>query len=229
MTDRVPGAPGQFQAQITAEEQQKLLAAEPFAITLTRDDHPVVQGTPYSKAAVLPDEVAQMICPYVDDPTPADALRALAERMQESQEYPGCYYRKVGSETEWFNPPMVLGKSYRTTERYKGKPVYIKTMDLGALPAGTSTQAGYKWTTTGVQANQVLWWDTTFRKKITDAETGVTNVGILHSTPVVDVSSGKVTANLYFNLESAVLISNNDSSNIVETNLVFKYTKEVVK
>lgn len=77
MTDRVPGAPGQYQAVITAEEQQKLAAGEPFTITLTRDDQPITEGTPYSKSAVLPDELAQKLCPQLEDPTPADALDAL--------------------------------------------------------------------------------------------------------------------------------------------------------
>lgn len=35
---------------------------------------------------------------------------------------------------EWINPPMELGTEYRTTERYFGKPVYVKTVDFGALP-----------------------------------------------------------------------------------------------
>ena len=30
----------------------------------------------------------------------------------------------VFSEWEWVNPPMILGKEYRTTERHNGKPVY---------------------------------------------------------------------------------------------------------
>lgn len=35
---------------------------------------------------------------------------------------------------EYINPPMNLGVEYRTTERYLGKPVYVKTVDFGALP-----------------------------------------------------------------------------------------------
>lgn len=35
---------------------------------------------------------------------------------------------------EWVNPPMELGVEYRTTERYLGKPVYVKMVDFGALP-----------------------------------------------------------------------------------------------
>lgn len=39
---------------------------------------------------------------------------------------------------EWQSPPMLLGKEYRTTERYLGKPVYVKAVDCGAMPASTS-------------------------------------------------------------------------------------------
>lgn len=35
---------------------------------------------------------------------------------------------------EWINPPVELGIEYRTTERYLGKPVYVKMVDFGALP-----------------------------------------------------------------------------------------------
>ena len=36
---------------------------------------------------------------------------------------------------EWVNPPMQLGGEYRTTERYLGKPVYVKIVDCGTIPA----------------------------------------------------------------------------------------------
>lgn len=35
---------------------------------------------------------------------------------------------------EWINPPMELGTEYRTTERYLGKPVYVKVVDCGKCP-----------------------------------------------------------------------------------------------
>ena len=38
---------------------------------------------------------------------------------------------------EWGNPPMLLGVEYRTTERYLGKPVYVKLVDCGAMPNAT--------------------------------------------------------------------------------------------
>lgn len=41
---------------------------------------------------------------------------------------------------EWVNPPMQIGVEYRTTERYLGKPVYVKAVDCGNLPAPGSTK-----------------------------------------------------------------------------------------
>lgn len=82
MKDRVPGAPGQYTASVTLEERSKLESGKPFSITLARDDQPLVEGTPYSKAAVLPDDVATVLCPGVEDPTPADAFKALIGRTK---------------------------------------------------------------------------------------------------------------------------------------------------
>lgn len=77
MRDRVAGAPGQYSGVVTGGEFQKLQSGQPFNITLMRDDNPEVEGTPYSKAAVLPDDLAESLCPDIEDPTPADALKAL--------------------------------------------------------------------------------------------------------------------------------------------------------
>lgn len=78
MTDRQPGKPGRYTAEVTAEALEKLNAGEPFHITLERDDEPVTPGTPYNKASVLPDALAEKLCPGVADPTPADALEGLS-------------------------------------------------------------------------------------------------------------------------------------------------------
>ena len=57
----------------------------------------------------------------------------------EDSTYAGCYYRNVtvNNQTvqEWLNPPLVVGTEYRTTERFLGRPVYVKAIDLGSLPA----------------------------------------------------------------------------------------------
>lgn len=144
MTDRVPGAPGQYQAVLSAEDLVKLQNNEPFTIKLTRDDKPIKEGTPYNKASVLPDELAATICPDIEDPTPADAFLALYVTKApaiENTEFPGCYYRMVDGEKEWMNPPMELGVEYRTTERWKGKPVYIKAVNIGTLSATANALA----------------------------------------------------------------------------------------
>ena len=80
MTDRVPGAPGQYTMIVAASEAQKILTGEAVTVTLTRDDQPLVEGTPYNKQSVLPDDLAAKICPEVVDPTPADAYRGLLAR-----------------------------------------------------------------------------------------------------------------------------------------------------
>lgn len=40
---------------------------------------------------------------------------------------------------EWENPPMSIGIEYRTTERWNGKPVYKKLVNMGTLPASGLT------------------------------------------------------------------------------------------
>ena len=37
---------------------------------------------------------------------------------------------------EYLNPPMQIGVEYRTTERYLGKPVYVKAINFGAVATG---------------------------------------------------------------------------------------------
>lgn len=77
MRDRVPGAPGQYKAQISQEELYKMEGGEPFSLKIVRDDDPQDEGTPINKETLLPDDVAAAICPEVEEPVPADALRSL--------------------------------------------------------------------------------------------------------------------------------------------------------
>ena len=48
-----------------------------------------------------------------------------------------CFHFNYGGwqPWEWVNPAMRLGVEYRTTERYLDKPVYVKVVDCGNLPA----------------------------------------------------------------------------------------------
>lgn len=43
---------------------------------------------------------------------------------------------------EWVNPPMLFGTEYRTTERYMGKPVYVKMVNLGEGTNGKTVNVG---------------------------------------------------------------------------------------
>lgn len=84
MQDRQPGAPGQYILKISVEEVQKLLNSEDCVVVLTRDDQPVVEGTPLNKATFLPDELAAKICPDIEDPTPADALQNVFNKAKDA-------------------------------------------------------------------------------------------------------------------------------------------------
>lgn len=44
---------------------------------------------------------------------------------------------------EYDNPPMKLGVEYRTTERYTGKPVYVKAVDCGGLPSNSTKTVSF--------------------------------------------------------------------------------------
>ena len=57
----------------------------------------------------------------------------------ESTDHPGCYYVLNDSKVEWINPPMSVGVEYRTTERYLGKPVYVKALSISSLPNNSNT------------------------------------------------------------------------------------------
>ena len=68
------------------------------------------------------------------------------------QKLTSIYYRSImmryttdGGATwleEWVNPPMAVGAEYRTTERYNGKPVYTKLVNLGVVADQGSYSTG---------------------------------------------------------------------------------------
>ena len=57
----------------------------------------------------------------------------------ESADYPNCYYRAIGEEVEWLNPPMIVNTEYKTTERFLNRPVYtmVFPMRINAEPTIT--------------------------------------------------------------------------------------------
>lgn len=65
------------------------------------------------------------------NPHGVTAAQVGAEPATADGTYPQCYYRMVGGEQEWLNPPMNPGTKYRTTERFRNKVVYTMIIDCG--------------------------------------------------------------------------------------------------
>ena len=66
-----------------------------------------------------------------------DSATALQLAAYVSGEVYGAREKRLNVWGDWehTNPPIELGIEYRTTERYLGKPVYVKLVDCGTLPA----------------------------------------------------------------------------------------------
>lgn len=91
---------------------------------------------------------------------------------------------------EWVNPPMTLGVEYRTTERWGGKPVYVKLVNFGTMP--NNTQKSISVSTTGV--TQVI-----YAEGIARHSAGVTHVplgGHLAVAVVTEVFSTNIALTL---------------------------------
>ncbi len=146
MRDRIPGAPGQYTMTVSAPEAQKILTGEPVTVTLVRDDQPIVEGTPYNKQSVLPDDLASRICPNVEDPTPADALNGLSKKKYEITLLSSGWVSSDGMYTQRVLVGSVLGDD---NESVKSWPVYsgVKATDealrdAAAMVTYAKTSAG---------------------------------------------------------------------------------------
>lgn len=84
----------------------------------------VQNGVTYSYAYMRVDAYSRVHC--VQTLYPTISIGVILRRWR---------YSNTWSNWEWDNPPMALGVEYRTTERWQGKPVYVKAIDLGTLPA----------------------------------------------------------------------------------------------
>ena len=95
--------------------------------------------------------------------------------------YPGCYYRYVDGIKEWINPPLVIGTEYCTIERWNGKRVYTKLVDLGTLPG----RAGQKIVDHGAGATAVL------QIRGIDSNGNVLGYTYAHNLPITWISARK--------------------------------------
>ena len=80
-------------------------------------------------------DIVQTIYIVRSPPNSNPGDQCVAQRM-------GITVPDVWNSWEWINPPMLLGTEYRTTERYLGKPVYAKLVDLGEGTNGKTVNVG---------------------------------------------------------------------------------------
>lgn len=135
MTDRQPGAPGQYILTIDASVAQNILTGQPVTVTLQRDDQPLVEGTPYNKASVLPDDLAARICPSVTDPTPADALNGLSKRKFPVTLLAAGWAESNGMHTQRVPISAILGddnESVKSWPAYAGDKATIEALKEAA-------------------------------------------------------------------------------------------------
>ena len=125
------------------------------------------------------------------------------------EKYPDCFYRKVdGSDMkEWLNPPMEDGVEYRTTERFLGKPVYIKSVKI-------FIKSEYEWPPVSVGPHDVISYSGIFYTPELALVMSTTNQG---EDPALFWDSG-------FCLWIPESLDDEDSFMV----LTFKYTKEGV-
>ena len=119
--------------------------AADFYNWLTENANPVSEESPIATityngsniASLSGGETATLKCKglMMEDDVVVDVAEVSGESagsvVTEDTEYPGCYYRRVGDEKEWVNPPMVPGTEYRTADRRNGKAVYTIAYDTG--------------------------------------------------------------------------------------------------
>lgn len=117
---------------------------------------------------------------------------------------------------EYINPPMSVGVEYRTTERYLGKPVYVKTVNTGALPNATYKEISASFP----NANRFL------------AIYGLAYKDNAHLIPLPCLRYGSDAYNtdhavqVTVNTTTSIIISTNrDMSSFTESSVCVKYTK----
>lgn len=107
---------------------------------------------------------------------------------------------------EWVNPPLALGVEYRTTERYFGKPVYVKLVDFGALP-----NAGLKQVAHGV---------TNVAFAVVDLSRSIAGSSYNNLFPLNTNISGVDTSDGYINIRTLIDLSR------INAIICLKYTKD---
>lgn len=77
-------------------------------VTWAHADNPLVEGTPLSKATLMPDDLAERLCPGLADPTPADGMESLRKGA-------GWWYTAVLPQTGWAADTTKTGYGFSQT------------------------------------------------------------------------------------------------------------------
>lgn len=101
-----------------------------------------------------------------------------------------CRLRRVlfrGTWTQWeyVNPPMQIGVEYRTTERWNGKPVYVRYVNFGSAPNATTKSVSH-----GIENfNQCAGWTGILGGANLQGHSGITAVDI--NATRIAITTGK--------------------------------------
>ena len=100
--------------------------------------------------------------------------------------------RKDGTwyDWEWENPPMVAGVEYRTIERYQGKPVYTKLVNLSTLPNATTKTVSH-----GASATAVL--------RVAGVTSTGTTIPYRSGDSIGTISANKTSIVVYYNYNAS--------------------------
>ena len=113
-------------------------------------------------------------------------------------------------EWEWVNPLLEPGIEYRTTERYKGKSVYTKLVNTGALPNNATTGLIYAENATA----------------LVSAIGKVLANGIEHPLPFFNKDTGGLEASIFQRSGNWVYISTFADLSAYTADITVKYTKD---
>lgn len=93
----------------------------------------IVNGVNYRMTAGVGAEGQVSLETYNDTKNPSKYIARLDVNTD------GMKFKTNGGEVEeWVNPPMEVGVEYRTTKRWRGKPVYTQVIHGGSLPGSGS-------------------------------------------------------------------------------------------
>ncbi len=127
----------------------------------------------------------------------------------EDENTPGSFYRISDNAVEWVNPPLLDSVEYRTAERFRGEPVYVKMLDIGSLPSnGTKTVAS------GCTINELVSVDAT-----------TVNASGTKSVIPFFTTSGTLYARFHITNAGTIAVTSFSDLSSYKAKFILKYTK----